>query len=200
MDSVVNCSIIACRTEIVEVVGEHFTRGNADDNGARITECVPLRAAVDRWLGSAVWAFRHLVSIIFFYFFLRFREIFLVFIKNKKKRLHMDFFSNSSTTPQCSSHIMCLSRSSSCSSLHRSRQHSISQTFRSISEYETFILQSTSPRPTRSLSRTLRSSRTCRNQLSTRDVHSYHLISRSASCPADFLRGCFQITAVRASF
>jgi len=32
MNSVVNCSIVACRTKIVEVSGEHFTRGDADNN------------------------------------------------------------------------------------------------------------------------------------------------------------------------
>jgi hypothetical protein len=34
MDSVVDCLIIACRTEIVEVSGEHFTRVDANNNGA----------------------------------------------------------------------------------------------------------------------------------------------------------------------
>ena len=135
-----------------------------------------------------------------FSFFRDFGRFFSVFIKTKKHRLHMDFFPNSSTTtPQCSSHLMCLSRFSSCSSLPQSRQHLIFQMSRSISEYEIFTLPSTSSRPTRSLFRTSKSSRTCRNQLSTKNVHSCHLTLRSGSCPVDIQRACSPTTAVVAS-
>ena len=66
LDDVVNRSIIARRTEAVEVIGEHFAWVDAYNNRAHIAIHMPLRAAVDRGLSAAVRAFRHFCFFSFF--------------------------------------------------------------------------------------------------------------------------------------